>query len=222
MTRIIAAFLLGIALAGCGNGQDAKEISETRTVEAPPSAPDPHAGLAHGKDGAPMDMGMGAMPPGHPPTSGYAWTLPAGWSDAGATPMRVGNFKVDAAPGVECYLTVLTGAAGGAEANVNRWRRQMGQSDLDAAAIAALPTLDMLGKPSPLVEIAGSFTGMNGQQQSGYMLLAVVCALPEETLFVKMTGPEAAVLAEKDRFLEFCKSVKEGGAAADATDQKGE
>lgn len=211
----LAVVLLGLAaLSGCG-GQDAKEISETRTTTPPPQAA-PTMPPGHG--GAMADMGGmgGMMPAGHPAVSPYTWQLPEGWTEAAATSMRIGNFKIASSPETECYLTMLKGAAGGVDANINRWRRQMGQPELKPEEIAALPKVEVLGQSGPLVEIAGSFTGMAGQQFENYMLMGVVIALPNEALFVKMTGPEAVVKAEKDHFVALCKSLKEGEAAGNA------
>jgi hypothetical protein len=210
MTRLAVVLIALLALAGCG-GQDTKEISETRTVEPPP---DSTPAMPPGHDMQMPAMGGGMMPPGHPSVSPYQWQVPEGWSEVAATSMRIGNFKVAASPEAECYLTVLKGVAGGVDANINRWRRQMGQPELKAEEIAALPKVDVLGKPSPLVEINGSFTGMAGQQFPNYTLTGVVVLLTDQTLFVKMTGPTAVVTAEKDRFQAFCKSLTEASAPA--------
>ena len=217
MKRLAVVLAAVAVLSGCG-GQDAKEISETRTTtpapQAAPTMPPGHGGQMPDMGG--MGSMGGAMPAGHPAVSPYAWQLPEGWTEAAPTSMRVGNFKIAASPEAECYLTMLKGAAGGVDANINRWRRQMGQPELKPEEIAALPKVDVLGQSGPLVEIAGSFTGMAGQQFENYMLMGVVIALPNEALFVKMTGPEAVVKAEKDHFIAFCKSLKEGEASGDA------
>jgi hypothetical protein len=163
-----------------------------------------------------MPLAEGALPPGHPAISPYKWQLPEGWSEAPATSMRIGNFKVASSPETECYLTLLKGTAGGVDANINRWRRQMGQPELKPEEIAALPKADVLGQQAPLAEIAGSFTGMAGQQFPDYMLTGVVVTLADETLFVKMTGPAAVVKAEKDHFQAFCKSLTSATAAGEA------
>jgi hypothetical protein len=212
MTRLAVVLIALLALAGCG-GQDTKEISETRTT-APPPASTPAMPPGHDMQMSPM--GGGVMPPGHPSVSPYQWQVPEGWSEVAATSMRIGNFKMAASPEAECYLTVLKGVAGGVDANINRWRRQMGQPELKAEEIAALPKVEVLGKPSPLVEINGSFTGMAGQQFPDYTLTGVVVLLTDQTLFVKMTGPTAVVTAEKDHFQAFCKSLTEASAPAAA------
>ncbi len=209
MPRLTVALVVLLALAGCGQG--AKEISETRTAVPAPAAA---SAMPPGHD---MNMKMpsaeGALPPGHPSLSPYKWQVPEGWSEAPPTAMRIGNFKLASSPETECYLTLLKGAAGGVDANINRWRRQMGQPELKAEEIAALPKVDTLGQTAPLVEITGSFTGMAGQQFPDYTLMGIVAVLTDQTLFVKMTGPAAVVKAEKDHFLSFCKSLSQEAAA---------
>jgi hypothetical protein len=108
----------------------------------------------------------------------------------------------------ECYVAVLGGSAGGVEANINRWRQQMGRTPLSPAEIDSLPKIQVLGQACPLVEISGSYTGMGGEQHQDYMMLGVVCSLPSSSVFVKMIGPEAEVRAERDNFVVFCESLR--------------
>ncbi len=212
MKRSASVAIMLLVLTGCG-GQDTKEISETRTSPSPQAVP----AMPPGQDMQMPSMDGVVMPLGHPPISPYKWQVPEGWSEVAATSMRIGNFKVADSPGAECYLTVLKGAAGGVDANINRWRRQMGQPELKPEEIAALARVDVMGRPGTFVEINGSFTGMAGQQFSNYTLMGAVAALTDQTLFVKMTGPEAVVKAEKDRFIAFCKSIAEREPAAAAS-----
>ena len=151
------------------------------------------------------------------PSSSFEWTLPEGWVEQTPTPIRVANFSTATDPAVECYITVLTGSAGGVAANVNRWRQQMNQPVLSEEDIKALTTLTILETPSSYIEIQGDFTGMSGQPQPNYMMLAAICPLQENTVFIKMTGPASAVDAEKDRFKTFCNSIKKGGDQSDGT-----
>ena len=126
--------------------------------------------------------------------------------------MRVVTFTVGAPEdGTECYVSLLRGAAGGVEANVNRWCGQMGRPALTADEMAGLERVEVLGLPASLVELTGDFTGMSGEVQPGGMLLGVLCELPGQTLFVKMTGPEGAVRAEGGRFQAFCESLNADG-----------
>ena len=125
------------------------------------------------------------------------WKAPEGWTQGPPKQMRLVTLNPDGRPGVECYVALLGGRAGGVEANINRWRQQLSLAPLPADAIAKLPTLPVLGRPSPFVEVDGGKLGMYG----------LVCELDGQTVFVKMTGPMDALRAERDRFVEFCKSL---------------
>jgi hypothetical protein len=128
----------------------------------------------------------------------FTWQAPEGWAQGPAKQMRVVTFNPKDRAGVECYVAVLGGAAGGVAANVNRWRQQLNLAPLAADAIAALPKVQVLGRASPMVEIDGGASSMYG----------LVCELGASTVFVKMTGPSESLRAERGRFVEFCKSLK--------------
>ncbi len=202
--------------AGCGNNQP-KQITEVRSVT-------PVASHASGSTTAecPADvMDSMKIPAAHAmPSSSFEWILPEGWVEKIPTPIRVANFCTATDPAVECYITVLTGSAGGVAANVNRWRQQMNQPVLSEEDIQALTTLTILETSSPYIEIQGDFAGMSGQPQPNYMMLAAICPLQENTVFIKMTGPVSAVDAEKERFKTFCNSIKKGGDHSDGAAQE--
>jgi hypothetical protein len=125
------------------------------------------------------------------------WTAPEGWTQGPAKQMRVVTLSPKDQPGVECYVSVLSGAAGGLEANVNRWRQQLSLAPLPADKIAALPEVPVLGRSARMIEIDGGKVGM----------LGLVCELEGRTVFVKMTGPMDVLRAERERFVAFCRSL---------------
>jgi len=130
--------------------------------------------------------------------SAFTWKAPEGWTQGPAKQMRLVTFTPKDRPGVECYVAVLGGAAGGVAANVNRWRQQLNLAPLAADAIAALPKVQVLGREAPMVEIDGGAASMFG----------LVCELGGQTVFVKMTGPTESLRAERERFVAFCRSLK--------------
>lgn len=139
-------------------------------------------------------------PPASPHGGGgdaLTWTAPAGWTQGAAKQMRLVTFTPDGTPGVECYVTVLGPRAGGIAENANRWREQLNLAPLSAEAVAALPTVPVLGRAATLVEVDGGKLGIYG----------LICGLEDQAVFVKMTGPMESLRAERDRFLEFCKSL---------------
>ena len=169
-----------------GPAADAKaEIERFKALCASLRAAAPAAESVPGGDGA--------------ESGGVAWTAPQGWSQGPPKQMRLVTFTPDGKSGVECYVTVLGGKAGGVEANINRWRQQLKLTPLSADAIAALPTVPALGRTGSMVEIDGGQVGLFG----------FVCELDDQTVFVKMTGPMESLRAERERFVEFCKSLKQ-------------
>lgn len=137
------------------------------------------------------------------------WDTPEGWSEAPASSMRDVNLSFGPDGIGECYVARLPGAAGGLESNVNRWRKQMGQGDLSAEEIAALPKIDIFGVPASLVTIDGSFTGMGGAATiDDARMLGAVLMTPNGALFVKMTGPKDLVAANREAFEAFTASLR--------------
>ncbi len=136
------------------------------------------------------------------------WQTPDTWKEQPKRSMRVVSFAAGPNGEVECYVTVLAGSAGGFEANLNRWRQQMGQPELTPDEMAALPKVSILGGEGAMLEQKGAYTDMAGQKHEGQALLGALREVPGQVVFVKMTGPEAAVMAEKERFLAFCKSLQ--------------
>jgi hypothetical protein len=137
------------------------------------------------------------------PSPELKWQAPEGWQEMPPKTMRLVSFQVGGSPDAECYVTLLNNDGGGIEANVNRWRQQMGQEPLTAADLAALPTITVLGKPSPMVEMAGTYMDKPGQA-----LVGLVCLLEGNAVFVKMTGPAEVLTAERARFTAFCESLQ--------------
>ena len=183
--------------------EDHSEHNHGSDAGAQDPGADPHAGL---------DMGsaMGGQISTGPSAGALSWTAPAGWRQAPARAMRDVTFFLGPDDRTECYVAQLGGTAGGSFANINRWRSQMGQAALTTAEFEQLPTVDMLGGIGTLVEVAGSFTGMGGEQIEEAALLGVVCPLPGRAVFVKLIGPAEVVTSAREDFVAFCESIQEG------------
>ena len=77
-----------------------------------------------------------------------------------------------------------------------------------AAEVAALPKVRVLGVDSPLLEATGEYSGMGaGAPVQDTTLFGIVCILEDRAIFVKMLGPSAQVLAERERFAAFVASM---------------
>lgn len=136
------------------------------------------------------------------------WATPEGWRSLEPSGMRLIRFAVGNSGSAECYVSILRGPAGGVAENINRWRAQMGQAPLSVEAITDLPKITVLSRASTMVEIPGTYHSMSGETREDFLLVGMVCPLPEQTLFVKLLGPEAEVRPEAGRFAAFCESLR--------------
>lgn len=155
------------------------------------------AGVEAGGAGASGGAGSGAL----------VWKAPDGWVQQPPRAMREVSFTL--AEGAECYVTRLVGDAGGLRANLDRWSDQVGRGRLDESALAALPKVEVLGQATPLLELEGTFRGMDGVERPSQGLLGVAIIRARDSLFVKLTGPEARVRAERANFVAFVESLEE-------------
>lgn len=101
-------------------------------------------------------------------------------------------------------LTTLAGKAGGALANVNRWRSQAGldpiaEAQLDESTI----TVDAAGGKGTLVDLTGK------DADNHPVRLAVIMILRSDSAwFFKMTGDPALVQRETTNLLELARTAR--------------
>jgi len=155
----------------------------------------------------------GGQAPEPPPASDgrptFTWTLPASWEPRQGSAMRVVTVGPRGAAKTECYLFFLPGDGGGIDANINRWRDQVGQGDLTAQEIAALERIDVLGTKAVLLKAQGKFKGMGSAEIEGAMLFGAVIPKESYLLTAKMQGPADEMAGEWDNFVAFCKSIRQ-------------
>ncbi|HEV2692764.1 MAG TPA: hypothetical protein VG347_07690 [Verrucomicrobiae bacterium] len=133
------------------------------------------------------------------------WQVPPGWQVADAGPMLFAKFTV-ANGGAKADVNIMSisqaaGDGGGMLANVNRWRGQLGLSQLDDAGLAQIVTLSKAGSVVDL-------TGVNAKTSQPARLVGVVVSANGQTWFYKLMGDESVVAAQKDAFLQFIQSAK--------------
>ena len=200
-----AALGSAVLMLSCKPVGDHMEITETREVskQAPPPAP-----FATSAERFRMQQEAPESPRENPLT----WVLPEGWSEAGegASPggMRLINLRFGASGEGECYLSAMPGSAGGLEANINRWRGQMGLPEYSADELAKLPKKPFLNREATYVSIDGDFKGVGATAATkGYRLVGLVQPAPEFTIFVKMTGPKDLIEKNEAAFDQFIQSI---------------
>lgn len=132
-----------------------------------------------------------------------SWTVPAAWQPAAAGQFLVAKFTIKSGNGPEAEVNVSSagGSGGGLEANVNRWRGQLG---LPPAEAISTTDFQVSGGQAQLVDL----TGKDAQTGQPAELVGVVVNLPGQTWFYKLMGDPSVVAAQKNAFTQFVKSVQ--------------
>jgi len=136
--------------------------------------------------------------------SSLRWNPPAQWKRGPDKAMREVTYLAGEKGEIECYVSLLSGEGGGLASNLARWRGQLGQPPLTDEEIANLPRFPMLGVQAVSIEIARAATQTDGPE----LVLGAVCLRPGQSVFVKMLGPRASVEAQREAFLQFCRSAE--------------
>ena len=205
-----AAGLLATALTGCG--RDNVQVYHVATNETVvPQAP----AIAAAPAAMPMSMPAGMAAPDNSGLPKLKYTLPDGWKEKPLTQMRVASFEVsENGKNADISVIPLGGVSAGDTANVNRWRGQVGLSQLDEDAVKkSAEAVEVAGKPAALYDLAGTTPGSG--DPAG--ILGAILHGDDAVWYFKMTGDPAVVEKQKANFIAFLKSVDFGKLAAPST-----
>jgi hypothetical protein len=150
--------------------------------------------------------------------AGLKWTAPAGWKAERAQPMRAATYTVPATGGDttagECAVYFFgVGQGGPVQANVDRWKAQFSTPDGKPAA-AQVATRTVRGLTMTTIETAGSYSGLGGPMAaaqhavSNYRLLGAIVESRGGNIFIKFTGPDKTVAANRMKFQELLGSFQ--------------
>jgi hypothetical protein len=126
------------------------------------------------------------------------WSAPASWQTQAPGQMQLAAFSV---AGGKATLTVSSfpGDVGGALANVNRWRGQLGLAPIAAGELtSALTPAETGGGAAQIADASGV----------SERLIGAILPRDGATWFFKLKGEAAAVASEKENFTAFLKSLK--------------
>lgn len=129
------------------------------------------------------------------PGEKFNWSVPADWKATPHNEMQVARFAV---PGkAEVFVSVFDNDTGGRLANVNRWRRQIGLSEVTEADLTSLVSpLDPADSQAILVDMTNN----------NRRLIGAVVQRDGKYWFYKLLGDAGAVAPEKESFVAFAKS----------------
>jgi len=132
------------------------------------------------------------------PATQFHWKVPEGWQTLAPGQMQVGKFAVPARgeAKAEVFVSIFPSDTGGALANVNRWRRQVGLGEIDEEGLKSCA--------SPIEGLQGAvLVNLTNENRS---LLGAIVPRDGQWWFYKLLGDTAAVTPEHDNFVHFAQS----------------
>jgi hypothetical protein len=142
-------------------------------------------------------------------TGSLGYSLPAGWKEKPLSPMRLASFSASSPEGKEADVSIvsLPAMAGGDLANVNRWRGQVKLPPIDEDTLAkSAQHVQANGRDYLMVDLVSD--SPVDEQHGKPRILAAILDENGQAWFIKMSGEEATVAAQKSAFVEFLKGLK--------------
>jgi hypothetical protein len=188
----------GVEGASDAAGVDEAGVGDTGVGETGVS----EAGMGDGARAAAEDSAPAALGGERVYAGDLSFGVPQGWEvRPPSNQMRVAEVG---AGGADAPVAAFSMAGGGIDANIGRWRGQFAEPD----AQRLRETLEIAGRTVHLVEMAGSYRGMGGPAQGDTVMLAAIVEQPgQPSVFIKMTGPSAAVDAARGGFRAMVESL---------------
>lgn len=131
--------------------------------------------------------------------SGFKWTVPPAWTAVPIGAMQVAKFSVPEKDGAKAdvSVSVFPSESGGALANVNRWRQQIGLGEVDEKGLETCT--------KPLDAPAGAL--LVDLKNPPRAMLGAIVPREGQWFFYKLLGDAPAVEAARGDFVQFVKSA---------------
>ena len=136
------------------------------------------------------------------------WKKPNHWIQKPKSGMRLASFTINNKQDktAEVSITSFPGSVGSLEANINRWRGQLGLEPANESELGkSYSKIIVNDKNIVLVEIASKSLVMQ-ERFKGRMIVAIVHE-KNEIYFFKLIGVDELVLQERASFLSFLESI---------------
>lgn len=136
-----------------------------------------------------------------------AWTVPTGWQEVPGGQFLVAKFVVtgEGNTRAEINVSMSSGDGGGLAPNVNRWRGQLGLSQVSATEItSSVRKVQAGGSELSYVELSG--TDLNTGRPA--LVLGAMVPRAGHTWFYKLAGDRQLVESQTTRFTTFVETVR--------------
>jgi hypothetical protein len=127
------------------------------------------------------------------------WRVPENWQEQEPAQFQQARYRLR--PDCEVSISALPGDAGGTNANVNRWRQQVGLPAVENPE-GELLDLKALAAQATLYQLRGASKG----------ILAATLSHGGQTWFFKLSSPAAELDSSKSEFLTFLMGIHAGQA----------
>jgi hypothetical protein len=153
---------------------------------------------------------VGPGPDGAFDAAGLRFSLPAGWvAVPPASSMRLAQATI---PGGGEFMVfhLGVGGGGGVDANIDRW---IGQMEVAAGTSPARERFETNGLTIHLVDVVGTLLPSNmgtgpTEPQPGSRLIGAVIEGPGGPWYFKATGPDGALVAERDALMGMLRGAR--------------
>ncbi len=138
------------------------------------------------------------------------WKTPKGWEEFQGSSMRLVTFKTNDINSIECTIVVLGGMAGGLQANVIRWMRQIDLTDVSDRDFSEFmgrqeEVISESGISIQLVDLSQLYPFDSDQHPT---MIAGIATVEGNRIFIKMTGTFRGVSDNKKKFKSLCRSLR--------------
>ncbi len=135
------------------------------------------------------------------------WQVPAGWKEVAGNQFLIAKFMLSGPDNAQAAVNVSmsAGTGGGIVGNVNRWRTQLGLSELSESDITkSITTVDSDSGKIMLVDL----TGTDPRTAQKTRLVGAIVPQSDRTWFYKLMGNEQVVAQQKEAFGKFVQTAK--------------
>ncbi|PCJ58438.1 MAG: hypothetical protein COA79_13025 [Planctomycetota bacterium] len=135
----------------------------------------------------------------------FSYTLPNNWILKEPKQFRTINIGFKEDENAACYLTVLMKNGGGILLNVNRWRGQFDLNETNEDDLIKSDKITFFEEQVPFIILKGKFQNKNND----WAMLACFFTDDSKAFSLKFIGPKKLVADQKEKFINFAKSIKE-------------
>ena len=132
----------------------------------------------------------------------FTWNTPGTWIEKKNNSFSLASYEIPHQNGsADLSITKFSGDAGGALANVNRWRRQL---NLEPQTLKQINATSIIG--SSMIGNFSVYRIINEQQNQAF--LCAILPYADSTIFIKLKSTIITTNALEKKFLDFCSSFK--------------